>query len=73
MLHTTALGLGDESTAALAKRHLDDTARLTMEITRVIPGVVLQELADDGENVTQAVRERALADARDSWHQRQPQ
>jgi len=52
MLHATAAGLGDGSTAALAKRHLDDIAPIIVEISKAIPAVVLQELADDGENVS---------------------
>jgi ferritin-like metal-binding protein YciE len=52
MLHATASGLGDRSTAALAKRHLDDIAPIIVDISRTIPTVVLEELQDDGENVT---------------------
>jgi len=51
MLHATAAGLGDGSTAALAKRHLEDIAPIIVEISKTIPAVVLQELADDGEKV----------------------
>jgi ferritin-like metal-binding protein YciE len=52
MLHATAAGLGDGSTAALAKRHLEDIAPIIVEISKTIPAVVLQELADDGEKVS---------------------
>jgi ferritin-like metal-binding protein YciE len=52
MLHATAAGLGDGSTAALAKRHLEDITPIIVEISKTIPAVVLQELADDGENVS---------------------
>jgi ferritin-like metal-binding protein YciE len=48
MLHTAALGFGDGSTAALAKRHLDDVAEVAAEIKRIMPAVVLQELLDNG-------------------------
>ena len=51
MLHATAVGLGDTTTADLAKRHLADYARCIMQIVQIIPDVVLQELQDDGENV----------------------
>jgi ferritin-like metal-binding protein YciE len=51
MLHATAVGLGDTTTAALAQRHLADYARCIMQIVQIIPDVVLQELQDDGEAV----------------------
>jgi ferritin-like metal-binding protein YciE len=52
MLHATAAGLGDQSTATLAKRHLDDIAPIIVDISKTIPAVVLAELQDDGENVS---------------------
>jgi hypothetical protein len=67
MLHTTALGLGDDLTAALAKRHLDDYAPIVMEISRAIPGVVLQELRDDGEDVRVTAAELAERNTQASW------
>jgi hypothetical protein len=67
MLHATALGLGDEATAALAKRHLDDYAPLVVEIGRSIPAIVLQELADDGENVRVTAAQLAEQNTTDSW------
>jgi len=51
MLHATAVGLGDTTTADLAKRHLCDYARCIMQIVQIIPDVVLEELQDDGESV----------------------
>ncbi|GAC1402466.1 MAG: hypothetical protein NVSMB64_02370 [Candidatus Velthaea sp.] len=66
MLHATACGIGDSTTAQLAERHLKDITPLIMQIGRAIPQVVLLELQDDGENVdvskaplTQEVVERA--------------
>jgi ferritin-like metal-binding protein YciE len=52
MLHATAAGLGDGSTAALAKSHLEEITPIIVEISKTIPAVVLRELADDGENVS---------------------
>jgi len=51
LLHATSVGLGDTTVADLAKRHLADYARCIMQISQVIPDVVLQELLDDGETV----------------------
>lgn len=67
MLHATALGLGDRATAALAKRHLDDIAPIVVEIGRTMPTVVLQELRDDGENVTVSAAELSAMQTGESW------
>jgi len=67
MLHATALGLGDETTAALAKRHLDDYAPIVVEIGRAIPAIVLEELQADGENVRVSAADIAERNTTDSW------
>jgi hypothetical protein len=69
MLHTTALGLGDATTAALAKRHLDDYTPIVIEISRAIPGVVLEELRNDGENVRISAADIARENEQQSWNQ----
>jgi hypothetical protein len=48
MLMTTARALDDHDTEELAERGYRDTARLVMEIDRVLPRVVVQELQQDG-------------------------
>jgi ferritin-like metal-binding protein YciE len=67
MLHATATGLGDESTAALAKRHLDDIAPIIVDISTTIPTVVLQELQDDGENVSVSAAEFTKKTSGEAW------
>jgi len=67
MLHATALGLGDETTAALAKRHLDDYTPIVIEISNAIPAIVLEELRDDGENVRVSAAEIAQQNQSQSW------
>ena len=67
MLHATAAGLGDGSTAALAKRHLDDITPIIVDISKAIPTVVLQELSDDGENVTITAAELTQQASDDAW------
>jgi hypothetical protein len=52
MLHTTALGVGDQATAQLAAKGLDDCSNLIVECGRLLPGVVLAELADLGIQVS---------------------
>ncbi|MGD0474685.1 MAG: hypothetical protein ABSB70_15925 [Candidatus Velthaea sp.] len=67
MLHTTALGLGDAQTAALAKEHLADVATAIMKISRALPTVVLAELQQEGVNVTPDVAQTAERDAEAAW------
>ena len=48
MLHTTALGLGNQQVASLAERHLTDYAGVIERINELMPGVVARELDKDG-------------------------
>jgi len=68
MLYTTAVGLGDTTTASLAKRHLSDIAPLIIQISDGIPTVVLQELRDDGESVRGEAAETVKRELDDVWH-----
>jgi ferritin-like metal-binding protein YciE len=67
MFHATALGLGDTASAQLAKRHLDDITPIIVAISEVIPGVVLGELAADGENVQVTAAQLTQQATKDSW------
>ncbi len=67
MLHTTAVGLGDTPTAALAQRHLADYARLVMGIVQIMPEVVLEELQDDGEAVHAGAADMIRNQTNDIW------
>lgn len=48
MLYTTASSLGDRETAVLAEQGYRDAARLVMDIDRIMPGLVIEELRRDG-------------------------
>jgi ferritin-like metal-binding protein YciE len=67
MLHATALGLGDESTAAVAKQHLDDYAPIIVNIAKAMPVVVLEELRIDGENVQVSAAHISEQATQDAW------
>ncbi len=69
MLHTTAVALGDQETAALAKRHLTDNARFVMEINNFMPKLVLDELRQDGLPVADNALETAEQTVREVWRQ----
>lgn len=67
MLHATAMGLGDQETAALAKRHLDDVAPIIVSISREMPAIVLQELRGDGHQISVSASQITEEATRDSW------
>jgi ferritin-like metal-binding protein YciE len=67
MLHTTALGLGDQETAALAKDHLADVATVIMKISSTLPVAVLAELTQEGVTVQPSVAAVAERDSEAAW------
>ena len=65
MLHTTTEALGDQESAALAETGYRDMARMVMEIDRLMPGLVIAELQQDGLSVSdlQAHCQQLVSDA----------
>ena len=63
----TYRGYGDTAVADLALRHLRDYARCVIQINQIIPDVVLQELADDGERVSLTAAEEVRRNANEVW------
>ena len=51
MLYTSAIALGDGRVASLAEAHLRGYAKAVQEINRLIPGVVVHDLAHDGLDI----------------------
>lgn len=68
MLHTTALAAGDTRTADLALRNMKNYAPLIIELTDLIPEVLVAELAAEGKLPAddEAARE-AVRNARSAW------
>jgi hypothetical protein len=48
MLHTTTMALGDDETARIAERGYREMARACMDIDRILPGLIIAELRQDG-------------------------
>jgi ferritin-like metal-binding protein YciE len=67
LLHATAIGLGDAATAQVARAGLADYARSVMQINDVIPEIVLNELADDGDSVATGAADTVRQQTRDIW------
>ncbi|WP_395742862.1 hypothetical protein [Prosthecobacter sp.] len=67
MLHTTALATGQKSLADTAVRHLKELTPLIMGVTKIIPEVVVQELAKDDPRIDTSVAKQALENTLNAW------
>ena len=67
MLHTTALGVRHQATADLALSHLTDLTPIIVEISEVIPLVVVQELQATGEINDPTVGRQAVQNTQKAW------
>ena len=54
MLHVTALALGDQATARIAARQLEDYAGAVQKINHIIGQVVMEELRKDNHTIVDA-------------------
>lgn len=69
-LHTTAIALGDATTAAIAKRSMIETAKFVGEVDRLIPATVFRELQDgDFGALDSAAPEQTRSAYREAWMQ----
>lgn len=69
MLHTTALALGDTTTASLAQKHLADTATVVMRLSAALPIVVLAELREEGVAIDASVTAEAERNVENAWRE----
>lgn len=67
MLHTTGLALKSQRTADLAKQQLLAISPIIVEISEVMPHVVVPELMDAGEVVDAGVAEQAVKNTQEAW------
>ncbi|HET9211283.1 MAG TPA: hypothetical protein VFR03_12830 [Thermoanaerobaculia bacterium] len=67
MLHTTALGLRQGATAEIALRHLKDLTPLQVELSQIIPGIVLRELSFEGYDVEPGLAQNAVRNTQEAW------
>ncbi len=67
-MHAYGLAVEDHKVAALAKNHLNNYTPLQMELSKIIPSVVVEETADELDlSVDQTVREQALNNTQEAW------
>jgi hypothetical protein len=67
MLHTTALGLRQGAVAEIALRHLQSLAPLIMELSQIIPPVVLKELSFEGYEIDPTLAQQAVRSTQQAW------
>lgn len=72
MLHTTATSLGDTETAALAERGYADTARMIMHVDKILPKIVVEELAEDTSLHPAHVEEQTRKMVQSAWNRQAP-
>jgi hypothetical protein len=67
MLHTAALAFKENAAAELARRHLQDWTPLIVEISEVIPAVIVKELELDSMAIEPNVAAEALKNTHEAW------
>lgn len=67
MLHTTALGLSQGTTAEIALSNLRELNQILIELSQAIPRVVLKELSLEGYPVETGLAERAVQNTQEAW------
>jgi len=67
MLKSTALAVDDEELQHIAGNHLKELARLTTEISRVLPLVVARELVDDRQEADR-IGKMAVEKTQKAWN-----
>lgn len=67
MMHTTGLALKSQRTAEIAKQQLLAISPIIVEISEVLPRVVVPELMDAGEVVDPGVAEQSIRETQEAW------
>jgi hypothetical protein len=67
MLHTTGLALQHQPIADLAQRYLKDITPIIIDISQVVPGVVVKDLEDNEALIDRAVGEEAVRKTQAAW------
>lgn len=67
MLHSTGLGLRQGTTAEIALRNLKELTPLIVELSQIIPAVVLKELSLEGYDVDFSLSSQAVRDTHEAW------
>jgi hypothetical protein len=68
ILLTAAKAQANESIAALAQQHLQDYAQAVMQISDLLPAIVLDELRANGIDAADSVVDQSRSALRAAWH-----
>jgi len=71
LLYTTAIGLGDTETSAVAQKGYEDSARMVMHFDGILPKVTIEELREEKLDVAD-VSERVQTMVRAAWDRAAP-
>lgn len=72
MLYTTASALNDAETAALAQRGYQDTTKMIMHVDRILPKIVVEELAENKSLNPADVQDQARVMIKNAWNREAP-
>lgn len=67
MLHTTGLALKHDGIANLGLRYLKDLTPLVVEISKVIPTIVVKDLAEEEVSIDTGVGQQAVRNTQAAW------
>lgn len=67
MLHSTALGLHQGTTGDLALRNLKEVTPFLVELSQIIPQVVLKELSFEGYDIDFSLSPQAVRATQEAW------
>lgn len=68
MLHSTALGLHQGTTAEISLRNLKELTPYIMELAEIIPTVVLKELSLEGYDIDTSLSGQAVRNTQEAWN-----
>lgn len=67
MLYATAISFNQQKTATLASTHLHQLTPFVIELSRVVPSVVVEEFVRQGYAINEAAIGEAIEDVADAW------
>jgi hypothetical protein len=67
ILHTTALALDDKQTAEIAQKNLGLITPLIVDISKLLPSVVVHEMSEGGTTEKPDVAQQALKNTQKAW------
>jgi ferritin-like metal-binding protein YciE len=67
MMHTTGLALKHDGVASAGERYLKELAPIVVEISKVIPTIVVQDLAEEEVSIEAGVGQQAVRNTQKAW------